>query len=199
MKKFEITAVLEEACKQTLLCRMFLKGDPNCYNCFPLALGEELFLYMDEQDFRLDGFVVRRLKDLVEISSKQDIVNEILESEGVTSEIRRPDIDLSSWSGVLRYLSANKCNAIFESENRNSGQIDFAIGRLEKTDERYLYVRCFDASGQWEEKPTKIAFSELVSISFGTRYVEVFSRYLPVCPIERDISLVEPNSSSRKE
>ena len=61
-------------------------------------------------------------------------------------------------------------------------------------DDRYLYVRGFDTNGNWEEKPTRIAFSELVSISFGTRYVEVFSKYLPPCPVEHDISLLPPKS-----
>lgn len=184
MKKFEITAVLEEACRQTLLCRMFLKADPNCYNCFPLKSGPELLLYMDEQDFRLDGYVVRRIRDIVEISSKEDITRSILESEGVLDEVRPVDIDLTSWDTVLQYFSSNRCNAIFESEDRNSGQIDFSIGRLAKVDDRYLYVLGFDANGNWEEKPMRIAFSELVSISFGTRYVEIFSKYLPPCPLD---------------
>lgn len=190
MKRFEINAVLEEACRQTLLCRMFLKADPNCYSCFPLKSSEELFLYMDEQDFRLDGYVVRRMKDIVEINSKVDLTNDILESEGVTSQIQKIDIDLSSWEGMLSYLSHNRLNAIYESEDRNSGNIDYVIGRIEKKDDRYIYVRGFDTDGKWEEKPTRIAFSELVSISFGTRYVEVFSKYLPPCPVERDISLL---------
>lgn len=197
MKKFEITAVLEEACKQTLLCRMFLKADPNCYNCFPLKKSEDLFLYMDEQDFRLDGYVVRRIKDVVEISSKVDLTNDILESEGVTSEIKKIDIDISTWDRVLSYLSEKRCNAIFESEDRNSGQIDFVIGRIEKKDDRYLFVRGFDVNGQWDEKPTRIAYSELVSVSFGTRYVEIFSKYLPVCPVEPEISLVKSESETK--
>ncbi|MBP5491848.1 MAG: hypothetical protein J6Y08_03295 [Clostridiales bacterium] len=191
MKKFEITAVLQEASRQTLLCRMFLKHDPNCYNCFPLKSSEDLFLYAEEEDFRLDGFVVRRLKDVVEISSKEDITNAILESEGVISELTRPDVDIASWETVFMYLYANKMNAIFESEDRNSGQIDYTIGRVEKKDDRYMYVRAFDAEGHWEEKPVRIAYSELISVSFGTRYVEIFSKYLPVCPVEHDISLLE--------
>ncbi|MBO4687144.1 MAG: hypothetical protein J5636_01390 [Clostridiales bacterium] len=194
MKKFEITAVLEEACRQTLLCHMFLKADPNCYSAFPIKANEELFLYADEQDFRLDGYVVRRLKDIVEINSKTDITNDILENEGVTAQLVKPDIDISSWDSVLRYLSQNKRNAIFESEDRNSGNIDFVIGRIEKTDERYLFVRGFDTNGNWDEKPTRIAYSELVSISFGSRYVEIFSKYLPPCPVERDISLLPPKN-----
>ena len=188
MKRFEINAVLEEACNQTLLCRMFLKADPNCYNCFPLKASSELLLYMDEQDFRLDGYVVRRIRDIIEISSKEDITRSILESEGVLSEIKPIDIDLASWETVLKYLEGTRCNAIFESEDRNSGQIDFVIGRVEKSDERYLFVRGFDANGNWDEKPTRIAFSELVSISFGTRYVTIFSKYLPPCPLDLENS-----------
>ena len=194
MKRFEINAVLEEACRQTLLCHMFLKADPNCYSCFPIKASEDLFLYVDEQDFRLDGYVVRRMKDIVEISSKVDITNDILENEGVTAQIQKPDIDVSSWEGVLSYLSANKKNAIFESEDRNSGNIDYVIGRIEKIDDRYLYVRAFDTNGKWEEKATRIAFSELLSIAFETRYVEVFSKYLPPCPVKTDISLLPPKS-----
>lgn len=190
MKKFEISAVLNEACKQGLHCRMFLKADPNCYSCFPVRTGEDLFIYMEEQDFRLDGYVIRRVKDIVEISSKVDLTDEILKSEGVINEVKDVDIDVSTWEGILSYLSSHKLNAIFESESRDSGMMDYAIGRIEKKDDRYLYVRAFDADGNWEEKPTRIAFSELSSISWGTRYVDIFSKYLPPCPIEHDISLL---------
>lgn len=190
MKKFEISAVLDEACRQGLHCRMFLKADPNCYSCFPVKANEDLFIYMEEQDFRLDGYVARRVKDIIEISSKTDLTDEILESEGVTAEVKRVEIDLSTWEGVLAYLSQHKLNAIFESESRDSGMLDYVIGRIEKKDDRYLYVRGFDTDGKWEEKPTRIAFSELCSISWGTRYVDVFSKYLPPCPVERDISLL---------
>ena len=190
MKKFEINAVLDEACKQGLHCRMFLKADPNCYSCFPVRAGEDLFIYMEEQDFRLDGYVCRRVKDIVEISSKVDLTDEILKSEGVINEVKDVDIDVSTWEGILSYLSSHKLNAIFESESRDSGMMDYAIGRIEKKDDRYLYVRAFDADGNWEEKPVRIAFSELCSISWGTRYVDIFAKYLPPCPIEHDISLL---------
>lgn len=193
MKKFEISAVLDEACRQGLHCRMFLKADPNCYSCFPIKAGEDLFIYMEEQDFRLDGYVCRRVKDIIEISSKVDLTDEILKSEGVTVEVKDVDIDVSNWDGVLSYLSAHKMNAIFESESRDSGMLDYAIGRIEKKDDRYLYVRGFDTDGKWEEKSSRIAFSELCSISWGTRYVDVFSKYLPPCPVERDISLLPKN------
>ena len=191
MKRFEINAVLEEACRQTLLCRMFLKADPNCYSCFPVKTSEDLFIYMEEQDFRLDGYVARRIKDIVEISSKVDLTDEILKSEGVMDQVESIDIDISSWEGLLSFLSSRKLNAIFESQDRDSGMPDYVIGRIEKKDDRYLYVRGFDTNGQWEEKPTRIAFSELCSISWNTRYVDIFSKYLPPCPVaERDISLV---------
>ena len=91
---------------------------------------------------------------------------------------------------MLSYLTHNRLNAIFESEDRNSGNIDFVIGRIEKRDDRYIYVRAFDTDGKWDDKATRIAFAGLISISFGTRYVEVFSKYLPPCPVERDISIL---------
>jgi hypothetical protein len=40
-------------------------------------------------------------------------------------------------------------------------------------------MRGFDADGIWDEEPTEILFSNVTSVTFGSRYVEVFSKYVP--------------------
>ena len=36
----------------------------------------------------------------------------------------------------------------------------------------------FDADGIWQENPVKIRFKDIKSVEFGSRYVDVFSKYV---------------------
>lgn len=38
---------------------------------------------------------------------------------------------------------------------------------------------CRDADGVWIDELFEMPFSQITSITFGSRYVEVFSKYLP--------------------
>ena len=54
----------------------------------------------------------------------------------------------------------------------------FAIGRISKVTKTKVYFQHFDADGIWEEELWEIPFTEITSVSFGTRYVETFSKYI---------------------
>ena len=63
--------------------------------------------------------------------------------------------------------------AIVENENEDI----FHIGIILKAGKNKLTMREFDADGKWQEE-TKIPYKEITSVSFKTRYIDNWRKYL---------------------
>lgn len=145
---------------------------------FPLAVGEALFLCAEENDFLLDGFTVRRIRDVERIEPREGIYTEIMRSEGWLDNLKTPDVDISCWQSVFRSLQKMGRNIIIESESLDDEPL-FAIGEIQSVDGESVLLFPFDADGIWEDQPIQIFYEDITSVSFDTRYINVFSRYLP--------------------
>lgn len=132
MKKSDIKEVLRCAVKPRSLCRVFLKYDHNYRYYFPLAVSDRLFLAASEDDFILDGFTVRRFRDVKKV----------------------------------------------EKESISNDECEFAIGRIAKVSKTKILFKNFDADGIWQDGCYEIPYSEITSVTFLSRYVEVFSKYV---------------------
>lgn len=128
----------------------------------------------EEDDFILDGFCVRRLRDIFEITDRKGFYQKIFEAEGLTG-FEAPDVDISDWRGVFASLLKLGKNIIVENEYEDGF---FRIGTIEAVEEDHVLLRHFDADGIWQEEPMKIAYRDVTSVTFGSRYVEVFSKYV---------------------
>jgi hypothetical protein len=164
--------------KQRMLCRMSFRYGLNDFYCFPLLSNEKLFLGIEEDDFLLDGYSIRRYADLTKLQTKDDKCLEILKREGIIDQITTPDVDISSWEAVFTSLQKLHRNIIVERENLKEEERLFVIGRIERVFRKFAYVRYFDPNGVWEDEPDKILYTQITSVSFGTRYVDIFSKYL---------------------
>lgn len=60
--------------------------------------------------------------------------------------------------------------------NRLEAQV-FLIGEIEKITEVTVWLRYFSGAGNWDEKPTKLAFNSITSCQVDTNYINVFQRY----------------------
>ena len=182
MKTDEIRAVLAACRENRALCRTYMKYDQYYRYYFILNMSERLFLGALEDDFLLDGFSVRRMRDITKVEVKDDICLEIDRREGLLDKLDAPQIDLSDWRSVFRSLEPLGRNIIVEGERPDGEDSRFAIGRIESVSGLCLYLRHFDADGAWEPEPYKIPYHEITSVTFLSRYVEIFSKYLPPLP-----------------
>ncbi|HEX2938347.1 MAG TPA: hypothetical protein VHO66_05445 [Ruminiclostridium sp.] len=73
-------------------------------------------------------------------------------------------------------------NIIVEKESLDKNECEFIIGRVEKVYKKFVYVRHFDADGIWQDEPYKVPYTEITSVTFASRYVDVFSKYLNKLP-----------------
>ena len=93
--------------------------------------------------------------------------------DGVAGQIKAPGIDISSWQSIFNSLRECGEWAIVENENEEI----FHIGIILKAGKNKLTMREFDADGKWQEE-TKIPYKEITSVSFKTRYIKNFRKYL---------------------
>ena len=176
MKKEEIKSILEKAKTEQLICNITFKYDANYRNSIPLICGEKLFLCAEENDFILNGYSIRRYKDIKKLKAKNDKCGEILRKEGIV--ITMPEIDIESWYSVFQSLKKRNKNIIVEKETLNDNDSEFVIGRINEIHKNFAYVYHFDADGIWGDEPIKVPFSEITSVTFGSRYVDIFSKYV---------------------
>lgn len=182
MTKTKIKEVVANCLIQKKLCRVFLRYDINYRYYFPLIYSDKLFLGAEEDDFILDGYAIRRFKDVTKAQIKDDMCEKILNLEGIVDSISVPEIDLTSWETVFKSLKKIDKNIIVEKESLDDDECKFVIGRIEKVYKKFAYIRHFDADGIWQDEPYKIPYSETTTIVFASRYVEIFSKYLSNLP-----------------
>ena len=178
----EIRIVLASAIEDPKICRVYFNYDPNYFYYFPLAVSKDLFIGANEDDFSIDGYTIRRIRDVVNVRIKDDKCLEIDIAEGLLDEINLPEIDITDWSTTFEALRDMGENIIIEKESSVAEDCQFAIGRIVAIFYDFLLLREFDAEGNWLCDNTIIPFSEITSVTINSRYVRVFSKYLPPCP-----------------
>lgn len=182
MKQEKIRNMLQKAVEERILCRFSLQYSSFYRYLFPLIIGEKLILATEEIDFLLDGYIILRDQDVKKVVPRNDIFLEILRGEGITESIQVPPVDLSSWREVFRSLEKMNRNIIVEKESLKKNEAEFSIGRILNVRKKHVEFLHFDAEGKWQDQPQLIPYSEITSVSFGSRYVETFSKYLEEIP-----------------
>ena len=178
MKKSEIKELVNSAAKTKELCEIFFRYDPNESYLFPLMVSEKLFLSANEDYFMVDGFTVRRFVDVEKAEIKRDKCAEIIKLEGVLNKVKAPQIDITDWYSVFLSLSKLNINIIVEKESLDIDECQFAVGRIEKVLKSKIIFKAFDEEGIWQNECYEIPYSQITSITFDCRYVNVFSKYV---------------------
>lgn len=178
MKKTEVIELINTAAKSKDLCNILFKYNYHYSYHFPLLTSDKLFLSANEDDFIIDGFSVRRFCDIKKAEVKDDKFLEIIKREGVLDNIKVPEIDITDWYSVFLSLSKLNINIIVEKENLNDDECEFAIGKIIKVLKTKVVFKHFDADGIWQDENYEIPYFQITSVTFLSRYINVFSKYL---------------------
>jgi hypothetical protein len=179
MKKKKIRVVVSSCIHPHKLCRAYFSYEPNnYYYYFPLMISRKLFLGLEECDFITNGYTIRRVKDITRAESKDDICLRILEAEGVVDQIETPPVDIACWKTAFESLHCLNINIIVRKESLHASDREFVIGRIEHVEDKNVYVRHFDGDGVWQDVLYQIPYCEITSVTFHSRYVDIFSKYL---------------------
>ena len=178
MKKSDIKEVVNNSAEQRRLCRIKYDYDNNVQFGFPLLSNEKLFLCANENDFILDGYSIRCFKDVERVESENDKYFSMLKAEKIDASIIVPTVDMTDWQTIFTSLKEKKLNVIVENEKAEENEDSFVIGKIIKATKTKVVMQHFDAEGVWEEELYEIPYSKITSVSFDTRYINVFSKYL---------------------
>ena len=178
MTEAAMREVLQESAVKRQVCNVYFWYDRNYWNLIPLTLGDELFLSAEEDDFIVDGYTIRRFHDLDDVVAKDDKCTEILQKECVLAALPVPPVGVASWEQAFKDLQRLGGNVIVEVARPDGDEFDFIIGRIEIILKQSVFVRHFDADGVWQDRPVKIYYGDITSVTFDSRYVSIFSKYL---------------------
>ncbi len=182
MTKNEIAKVIAACIAAPTLLEIKYAYNPYVRYVFPLALSDKLFLAVCEDDFLLDGYTVRRLRDVTVATQNDGGYFRIHRAEGTLNRLYRPPVDVTDWKTVLSSLLSSGEILIVEQEDTDPKRSDFLIGKLLRVGAQSAELRGFDANGIWDDETTAVSFSEITSITFGSRYITTFAKYLPPFP-----------------
>lgn len=178
MKKIEKMEIISNAIGSKQLLRFFMKYDVNYFYYFPLKISDKLFMGIEEDDFILDGYSIRKNSDIRKIVRKDDLCNKIFIEEGIVSKIETIDINITNWRTVFDSLLKFNEIIIIESEDIEPEFSEFTIGKIIKVSKNNVHFKDFDADGVWSENELVIPFSSITSVTLRSRYINVWSKYV---------------------
>jgi hypothetical protein len=153
-------------------------------NVLPLALGSELLLFQEvNPDLLLpDGFSVLRLADVEEVDARnwERVVERALSDEG---RLPQPDtvpvLPLDGWQALLAELRARGERVVVECEEYDD---EFFLGPIAGFEQDGVEILPIDTAGRWEDDTWTVEYDGITRVSFGTRYIQVFSRHAGESP-----------------
>ncbi|MBR1528187.1 MAG: hypothetical protein IJ642_02655 [Oscillospiraceae bacterium] len=173
MKKEKIITCIENASGTYELCRCYFEYDKNYFYYYILDFNAKLFLGIEEDDFLLDGFQIRRIADIKKIETKMDVCTLINRKQEILKNVKKPAVNLGSWQTVFESLERIGCVIIIQNDFKE----EFSIGRIVRVKKKSLVFQEFDADGIWQEE-TEILYDTITSVTFKDRYSSTLQKYL---------------------
>lgn len=182
MKKKKVRSRIEKAIKLHLICSMQMEYSKEDYHFFPLKMSETLFLGAREEEFQLNGCSIRRMQDIERVKILDNFCGNISIRETGDDAAKVPEVDISDWFSAFTSLEKLGKIIIVEKESLHEKNNMFAIGKIEKVCRKHVCLRYFGPDGIWDDEQWKIPYDDITSVTIGSRYAEVFSKYLPEPP-----------------
>ena len=178
MNKSEMQQAVRRAAESRQSINAGFRFDSCYYNLYPIKVDRNLFLAMNDLDFELDGYLIFQWRDLVTMKEKGRFYDSILLQENCVERTKVPNVDISCWKAVFMSLKGLDQNVIVEKRWGSTDGWEFIIGKIGRIYQRFVYVWNFDADGVWMQEPIKIPYSEITHVTFGNRYIRMYSKYI---------------------
>ncbi len=151
------------------------------FNGFILEQNDDLVMMIDTIDFYYDGIVFARKSDITEIRCReiQKFNKFIYEKENLIDDFFSRHLKLNLNFGTVKELFESiKENGIpvniyceYEKESR------FVIGPVADFDAETIWVKHFDAIGEYDLKPVKLEYDEITYIKVNSPYSNIYYKY----------------------
>ena len=176
MKKSDKISLLHDSIGTYQLCRCYFNYDPNYWYFYILDNSDRLFLGVEEDDFMLDGYQIRKISDLNKIEIKNDLSAKINKGKNILANIPKFDVDISSWETVFESLKSLNIFIIIENEKLGDDNF-FYMGYIAEIKKTCVIFSSVDANGEWYDN-IEIPYSKVTSVTFNDRYSKTWQEYL---------------------
>lgn len=171
----QINQRLEDGESQALLLRAEFQYSSDYVYLYPRRHSARLVLGMKEDDFLLDGFTIRHLRDFEKLDICPERAQQICRAEGLTGQLTTPDIPLEDWQAVFAALQAR--GGLISVAQETLDDLFFDIGTVESVHSDHVVLHRVDGDGVWQ-KSVEILYSRITAVEFDSRYLRVFQKYL---------------------
>lgn len=151
--------------------------------CVPLGVGEGLALVAPYVDFLPDGYELIRLRDISRVGEEGAVAfhARIMREEGVLTGIAPQDgLPLSDYPQALQALMERGEPVIVTGKNDA-----YLLGAIGKIGKNRLGIYYIDGEGHVDGNLTRIAYEDIISVCYGTRYLRLVSQY--ATPMDQDV------------
>lgn len=179
MKKKKVLRRLRRCLHPPVMCRLDMTCLPWALYVFPLWVTDKFLLGAVEDDFLLDGWCIRRVKQVRRAEIYDNKFLEIERAEGLVDRVAMPPVNLSDWRHIFLSLRGMNRPVIIEHESLKDEECDFYMGRVEDVRKHSVVFRCVHPDATWDDKPVRIYFRDITSVALGSRYIETFFKYVP--------------------
>lgn len=149
-------------------------------NLYGFILKESKKLLMIRQifDFRVEGILVINKKEISDCYSSlsNDYQTEMLKEFGIYQTIDfNIDYNIKNWRSFFE--SSHKDFPYCEIYDDSFGINSFYIGKIVKIKKKSLKLHEFSGAGNWDKKPTKIAYHTISTCGIGMHYTQMYANY----------------------
>lgn len=177
MKKSKKLEIISLAKGTYDLCRCYFEYHANYWYFYILDYSEKFLFGIEENNFLLDGFQIRKISDLKKVEIKNDLSTKINKDRQILKKVPAPSVQLSSWYDIFCSLSKNTKYLIVENEHEKKNGSYFYLGKVKKIKKSSIIFSPFDADGKWFDD-VELPFSEITSVTFGDRYSKTYGEYV---------------------
>lgn len=142
-----------------------------------LGFSKELVLINYVADFRLDGFMVLRLKDISEIGSDKtdELQTEILKANNIYSQVDfEKDYVFSGWHSVFTTIAVEYQLITIEDEGEYP---ILMMGKIDNVGSESIKIHEFTGAARWQDEISEMYYDDLSSFQAGNHYTNVYQQY----------------------
>ena len=151
------------------------------YTGFILEQNDEFILLADTHDFKPNGLVVCRKKDINEIlySDQQKFMEKVMLKEGRIDEViaRRQlfEFELGTLKELLNYILEN--DLAFIVECNYSSNDNFYLGTLDSVKNKKFRMNYINADGRYDYKTIPVRFEDVTMMTIDSEYANFIRKY----------------------
>lgn len=177
MKKTDKVDILNNSINTKSLCDCTFNYNTDSLFLYILKLSDNLLLGIEEDDFTLDGFFIRKISDLKTVEIRDNLCSKIENELNLLADVQIPKIDIISWKTVFESLKSQNRLIIVETEKSDNYNSHFHMGYVTEIKKSCIVFSEIDADGVWY-KDIAIPYSDITSANFNDRYSTTWQEYI---------------------